>query len=267
MNAAPANPAGGPCGPPRLAGPPAFHGRNARATRCAHAGAARRVRRARKGLTLIELLVAVAVISLLAGVAFLVFGSTLNTIRAQAAWREHRAPAADALEVLRQDLLGALVPRGTGQPPFALVPAGSNGAVSFSLRLFTARPGSAPDDWRAYGIDAVDYAVGTNDPRGSLALFRRCRPLRPGPAGAEADAVRAAPAAPLLPGLVGIDLQVYDGKNWTNAWPAGDGAGLPRAARIRLQVEQPGGRLALAATTLIPAGHRITAPARARKEP
>ena len=252
--------------------------------------------RARQGLTLIELLVAIAITVLLIGVVYLVYGTALNMIRAQTFRRESLEPAAEAMDVLRRDLLCSLAPRGLTNPPFVLIPAAAGEPGDFSLRFFTARSGAGSNDWRAYGIDEVEYALQTNGAPARYALVRQCRPFRIAPAAARgllapsrSDVVvpqpgrtgrpaaesrpratsvfgrparRAAPDGEiLLNSLAGLKIQVYDGQSWTNGWGTGAKAGaLPLAARIRLQLDLPSGPRTVASETLIPAGHKIKAP-------
>ena len=56
-----------------------------------------------------------------------------------------------------------------------------------------------------------------------------------------------------------IQLEVYDGKSWTNTWGGGTNVSLPQAARVMLTVgdESVSRRTA---EVLIPAGQRIAAP-------
>lgn len=202
-----------------------------------------------RGLTLIELLVAIVVAALVVSVVFLVYNSALNTIRTQAAWRELIAPADDALEALQRDLRCSLVPRGITNGFFVLRPAGASPSETLSLRLLTAWPGDGSNDWRAYGIREVEYSLRSRGDRGGYALIRQSRPFRIAPAA-------SGPAEEtLLPSCAGMQILVYDGNAWTDAWETA--TGLPQAARLSIQFERPAGPQTLTAETLIPAGHRI----------
>ncbi len=215
----------------------------------------------RQGLTLVELLAAVAILALLVGVVFLVYGTVLNTLRNQAVGRESLEPAAEALDALQRDLLGALALRGATNPPFILAPAGEGAPETFTLRLFTAWPGEGSNDWRTYGIREVEYALRKESAAEAYALVRRRRPFRVPPPAAEAA---AASAETLLRPVAGVQILVYDGNAWTNAWGAGAAAGaLPKAARISLRIGDPSAPRTLELETLIPAGNKIKAPARA----
>lgn len=270
-------------------------------------GAAARHRlppRARQGLTLIELLVAIAIVVLLVSVVFLVYGAVLNTIRTQTFRRENLDPAAEAMDALQRDLLCSLAPRGVPHAPFTLTPAGDETPAAFSLRLFTARPGGGSNDWRAYGIHEVEYALQRDGAAERFALLRRSRPFRiasppagwapiPAPRGADGPRQREAADARFHPGtettstdavkgtampradapsngmaafvtdtllrsLAGMEIQVYDGRAWTNAWGTGNATGaLPQAARVKLRLDLPAGPRTIVVATLIPAGHTI----------
>lgn len=235
----------------------------------------------RHGLTLIELLVAVAILVILIGVVYLVYGTTLNTLRTQAGRREKLEPAADALYALQSDLLGALALRAATNPPFMLAPAGKGAPETFTLRLFTTWPGEGSNDWRAYGIREVEYALQQDTTEGQYALIRRCRPFRVpapafdpgalpasppagGPFSSGRDGGSASNTVTLLRSIAGLQVLVYDGSAWTNTWAAGAAGGaLPQAARISLQIGDPAAAQTLSLETLIPAGHKIKAPASA----
>ncbi|MBU4199896.1 MAG: prepilin-type N-terminal cleavage/methylation domain-containing protein [Verrucomicrobia bacterium] len=228
---------------------------------------------ARHGLTLIELLVAIAIAVLLVGVVYLVYGNALNTIRAQTAWRESLEPAEDALDTLQRDIMCSLALRGTTNPPFVLTPASKDESKNSTLCFFTAWPGEGSNDWRAYGIREVEYALRVESATGQYALIRQCRPFR---ISAAADGLPAAPsvgapftappAETLLRSVAGMQILVYDGTEWTNAWGTDATAGrLPQAARISLQLEHSPVPRTVSSEVLIPAGHRIKAPAQIEK--
>lgn len=219
-----------------------------------------------RGLTLIELLVAMAIAVLLVGVVFLIYGTALNTIRAQKVWRENLEPAEDVLDMIQRDILCSLAPRGITNPPFVLRPADEGRPDTLSLRLFTAWPGEGSNDWRAYAVHEVEYSLRAQSATGPYALIRQCRPFR------TADSTSApvlgtpprlgrgkpCPRRGKLACLAGMEILVYDGSAWTNAWATA--SGIPQAARIMLQLELPSGPRTITAETLIPAGHRIKAP-------
>jgi type II secretory pathway component PulJ len=209
-------------------------------------------------LTLIELLIAIAITVLLVGVVGLIYGAALNTLRHQALGRAALQPAADALATLQRDLVGALAPQGGSNAAFALVPGGAAGPGSFSLHFFTTRPGAGSNDWRAYGIHEVAYALEAEAVTGCYALVRLARPFRTTAPLFNAAAVSGAEV--IARSLAGLELLVSDGENWTNTWTGGaaDNA-LPRAARITLQLAPPAGTRRLSSETLIPAGHTIRA--------
>jgi prepilin-type N-terminal cleavage/methylation domain-containing protein len=221
----------------------------------------------RNGLTLIELLIAIAITVLLVGVVGLIYGAALNTLRHQALGRAALQPAADALATLQRDLVGALAPQDGSNAAFALVPGGAAGPGSFSLHFFTTRPGAGSNDWRAYGIHEVAYALEAEAVTGCYALVRLARPFRTTAPLFNAAAATAGGSPPAVSGaeviarsLAGLELLVSDGENWTNTWTGGaaDNA-LPRAARITLQLAPPAGTRRLSSETLIPAGHTIRA--------
>jgi len=206
----------------------------------------------KSGLTLIELLMALAIAVLLVGTVFLVYATALNTIRTQASWRENLEPAEDALDVLQRDILCSLIPRNITNLPFVLHPADAGQPDTLSLRMFTTRPGEGSNDWRTYGIQDVEYSVRAQNSTTSYTLVRQCHPFRTATGAAD-------PAEEtLLQSLAEMQILVYDGNEWTNAWETP--AQIPQAARITFILQLPSGRRTLATETLIPAGHKIKAP-------
>jgi prepilin-type N-terminal cleavage/methylation domain-containing protein len=241
----------------------------------------------RQGLTLIELLVAIAIALLLVAVVYMVYGAALNTIRAQNAWRESLEPAADALDLFQRDVVCALILRGSTNASFVLSPATEEKTTASTLHFYTAEPGAGSNDWQAYGIREVKYSLRPDDIKGRLALIRQSRQFRIPSVGAPAGNAspcdagglllpgRSTPAEPgamdaaetnpppeiLLRSLAAMQILVYDGMAWTNAWGAGPKAGaLPQAARVTLRLELPSGPRTVALETLIPSGHKINAP-------
>jgi len=229
--------------------------------------------RSRHALTLIELLVAMGIAVLLAAVVFAIYAGVLRTLDSQSRWRSTAYPASAVLDALSLDLASAVIPWGITNASFVLSPS-LDCADGIKLHFFTAMPVSAASrnatqaldlsrsqpDIRAYAIREMNYAlsasnaVGTNGaPRATSGLIRAWAAFRIDEAGGITsnrdiwESVRA------------IQLEVYDGKSWTNTWGGGTNVSLPQAARVMLTVgdESVSRRTA---EVLIPAGQRIAAP-------
>lgn len=202
------------------------------------------------GLTLIELLLAIAIAVLLLGVTSLVYLTTLNTLRAQISWRSQWTPAEDAWMTLQQDLLGATALRGSTNPSFVLRPFSAKQPEVFTLNLYTTCPAvGSNNDWRAYGISQVEYALQAQNQTGVFALIRYCHPYRLTNNALENKTEE------FLCQLTQMQIELYNGHSWTNAWETV--AEVPQAARVAMQIELPSGPRTMVAETLIPAGQQI----------
>ena len=194
------------------------------------------------GLTLIELLVALALAGLLVGIVLMIHSTTLYSTRLQMTEADILAPVEDALQALQNDLLGSLIPGGCTNP-FLLFP-NTDQTSELRLRLFSARPESAPD-WRSYSIEEVTYTLRAEQD-GRYALQCQRQPWRAELSAAPLTMARA---------IIDMQIQLYDGQAWTNTWEGH--SRLPQAARVWLLLELPNGTQALTMETLIPAGHRL----------
>ena len=245
--------------------------------------------RSRHALTLIELLVAMGIAVLLAGVVFAIYAGVLRTLDSQSRWRSAAYPASAALDALTLDLSSAVIPWGTTNSPFVLTPS-LDGADGIKLHFFTATSMRAepqntaqvdPDllrvgtrdppaqreaslsrserDIRAYAIREMDYALSASNAAGTNGLIRAWAAFRiDDPAGAD-DSAGIASNRDIWRSVRAIRLEVFDGKHWTNTWGGGTNISLPQAARVMLTVgdESVSRRTA---EVLIPAGQRIAAP-------
>jgi len=207
----------------------------------------------RRGLTLIELLVAMGIAVLLAAVVFAIYAGALRTLDSQGRWRAAAYPAAAALDALTLDLSSAVAPWGITNSPFVLAPA-PEGADGIRLHFFAAMPKSAERDVSAYAIREIYYTLSASNAAGTNGLVRTWAAFRiDNPTGVASNvdvwgSVRA------------LRLEVFDGKSWTNTWGVGTNASLPQAARVMFSVGDESASQRIASEVLIPAGHRIAAP-------
>ena len=217
--------------------------------------------RSRHALTLIELLVAMGIAVLLAAVVFAIYAGALRTLDSQGRWRAAAYPSAAALDALTLDLSSAVVPWGITNPPFTLAPA-PQGAGGARLHFFASMPVSAVttgatqalDLSRAYAVREIYYTLPAFDVAGTNGLFRTWAAFRTGAASGIASNEEA------WKGVRMLRLEVFDGKQWTNAWGGGTNTTLPQAARVMLSAGDESAGRQVAAEVLIPAGRRIAAP-------
>lgn len=198
------------------------------------------------GLTFIELLLALAISVLIAGVVLSVLITTWNSIQSQLDWRTNQEPAARALDLMQRDMACALIPVSTTNPPIVLE---SDGVTSnlVTLSFYTCVP-SEPQPSRIYGIRHVSYTFRRETPLAAGALTRAVTPFRVPPEG-------ACPAETLsvARNIANARVALFDGTNWVSGWTATNS--LPRAARFSLEIESDRvSARTFSASALIPSG-------------
>lgn len=205
-----------------------------------------------KGMTLIELLIAMAIAVLLAGLVFSVYRTVLNTIRTQTLWRDSLSPAVAALDALNRDFTCSLIPLGLTNAPFVL-DTETNGLTAVRLCFATAETASSGDR-KDYDIVHVQYLLRSASGPSGYSLVRQCWPLRApsGDAGSPGEEV-------VVKDLDRFQIELFDGNQWTNRWGTESAESIPEAARVRISFSDEAGTRILESEILIPAGHRIPA--------
>lgn len=196
----------------------------------------------RSGMTLLELLVALAIALLVIGVVFSMYQSATRTLATQEAAEAGPATAVRAMEVLARDLSCACAPPDEDACPFLIsTPAPANNYTVAGFCTASVAPG---DDRRWVVVESVAYRlVAGEEDRG--VLLRESVPLA-GP-GSEGPAVTNV----LADRVEAFELRVYDGLEWEAEWGSG---GLPQAARIAMA---SGGR-SYTVDVLVAASQRFT---------
>ena len=204
--------------------------------------------RSRTGLTLIETLLALSILTLIAGVSFSVYRTVTGALAHQSRWRREWQPAADALDAVRRDLACACAPAAIADRAFVLDPGRDDGEDSSTLACYTASP---PDDSTAPDrivVARVTYAVRPAADSSGSDLVRESRALddrgTPGPSREDRVARR----------VKRFSVSVSDGRQWTTKWVTGQGRGLPRAARVTIVFAESGQSQTLETSAYIPAG-------------
>ena len=204
-----------------------------------------------KGMTLIELLLAISIAVLLVGVVFLVYRTILNTTRSQSLWRSSLSPAVAALDVLNRDLTCSLIPLGLTNTPFVLDPE-TNGRTATRLCFATTETASS-NNWEYYDIVEVQYLLRSTFGTDKYSLIRQCRLFR------TQSNDPYSPEEELVGNVQQFRVDLFDGNEWTNRWGTESADGIPRAARIRISIMHEAGTQILESEALIPAGHHIPA--------
>lgn len=175
----------------------------------------------RRGITLLELLAAMAISALVFAVLLAVYFTVIQTVGRQAGGRGGAA-AADALDTLARDFMCAMAPDNITNLPLTLEPA-TNDIPGMICRFYTAEPWSPDQGPWAYVAREVQIQM-QPAAAGGYALERIRRPL-PG----AADATNT--TRDIWQPLRAMDLAVYDGESWNTSWAGED---LPRAVRLNL---------------------------------
>ncbi len=183
-----------------------------------------------RGFTLLELVVVLAMFSLVALIGVRVLQSALQTDRHLTQASALSAELSYGLALLRRDLDAAanLVftpPRGRPEPALDVSEDG------FALSLLGLSGGGL-------GVAGGEGRVVWRLDRARGELKRELWPTL-----APASSRAAGPEVVVLTGVRGIDITVFvDGRGWQDAaTAAGFGVGLPRAVRVRLSHERVAG--------------------------
>lgn len=190
---------------------------------------------ARRGVTLIELNLALAIAAVVAILLFSLYATLSRSASGQQARRRGGAAIAQALAVIAQDLTLAMPIYGHPQGGFALSteegPRGPLSQVAFSVPRLDELPPTDPLDLRWFRAVAVEYHLEQRaGDRGRLVQLER--PLI-GP-----EALHAARTNVLAIGIDQFHIQVQVDDDWVDAavcdpddW---ENMNWPRLGRIRL---------------------------------
>ena len=203
-----------------------------------------------KGMTLIELLMAIAIAGLLALVAFMVYSSVLKTIQAQTLRHNTSLPAVKALDVLNRDLTCSMILFGESNAPF-LLNSGTDGKTTTQLCFTTGIPGSS-DTLRHYEIYRVCYMLRSANDKAVYSLVRQYRPFRV--SLSDENVLEEE----LVKNVKMFQVEVFDGDKWTNQWGTKPDDGIPCVARVTIDIGHDDHRQTIQSEVLIPAGNRIS---------
>lgn len=200
-----------------------------------------------RGMTLVEVLLALGIAVLLAGLVFSIYRAVLVTVRVQSERRSLRFPAAAALDLLRRDLERSLAPIGAANAFFILGP-GINEATEKRLCFASADAGDS-FALSVYDVFLIQYLLQPGSDAGDYSLVRERRPLC-----GESEDPEWPDREELVRNVSDFRIELFDGSQWTNSWGLLRDGGVPLAARASLTI---GDDATFGMHTLIPAGHRI----------
>lgn len=175
----------------------------------------------RSGVTLIELLLALVIATLVVALAFSIHRTTSRAVQGQQA-RAQGAPAASrALEQLRGDLAASIFPADDDACLFSV--GTTNGAATLSFCSLQLPEDEADPKWsRAM---RVEYRVeaGTQLARVVTALL--------GPGSIDGAATNV-----LVGDLDTFRVEAYDGTDWLDVWPGETSQSEPRPRAVRVEI-------------------------------
>lgn len=183
-------------------------------------------RKSEDGFTLLEVLIAVALLALLSAA---LYGTYFSVIRGSETARERTEPLRDArvtLDLLRRELSSVYYRKSNARLQF-IVEDRDNFGKPASVLYFTAltvpRPGSVPSS----DVMAARYRL-VRDDKDKLLLSRETQDLyldlktRPYPLTGEIE---------------GFLIECYNGKDWVRSWDTRLNGNLPKAVRVTLQMK------------------------------
>jgi type II secretion system protein J len=206
-------------------------------------------RHRRSGMTLIELLLAIAIAALVITLVFSIYRTVSVTMQGQDERRRGADAAADAVQRIARDMACTFAPKSDNQCSFTLEKDTLPPAAS-KLSFCAAVMPEGQTDLRWFELHRVAYRVGA-DSKDVVVLFRENQPL-----------VGPGAFAPPVTNVLARDVEsfrvtAYDGSEWADEWSSGDMA-CPRAARIELTVRYGSGTKTFETEVLIPVGNSVT---------
>ena len=190
--------------------------------------------RSRRAFTLLELLVALAMASLLALSLFTAMSVTFRARKSATAAIDRSRAISIASEIIWQDLQSVPPPTGILRGQFVgQRQPGSGGGNADALEFYTIENSGASDDNPMNdGIHKVDLLVRTDVNPPVLVRQVTRNLLSPNQPPPEEEI--------LCRGVRNFTLQYYDGTSWQDSWDStGTGDVLPLAVSVTLELDNP----------------------------
>ncbi len=190
----------------------------------------RRPRPALSGFTLLEVLVAIAILAIVATMVYSSFGTSLDIIDRVGLGADHYREARFVLGRMAEELSMAYRPKGEVFKDAVFV--GLDGRVeerdADSIR-FTAVSGLRylPDE-KASDLQLLEYRLAADSGDSSLSLLREemANPLVLSDSATGLSAIGE--------GVHSFNLRYYDGKEWVDSWDGDSRRGLPLVVEIEV---------------------------------
>ncbi len=198
-------------------------------------GTGNRKHRIRRGFTLIELVMGVALAAMLLFVTARVFGTAMVAREKLRASNTEIESLRRAFETISRDMHSAVVPPDDSGLQFGLSDTNAAGSAFGTNALQFASTVGEPllAGRQASETVLVQYSVGEDPRTGKPALWRYATPY-PVPEGSAPGASQDTQTTPLVPGVGGISYLFFSSEQqtWIESWEGQ--TGLPSAIRIDL---------------------------------
>lgn len=184
------------------------------------------------GFTLLEVLVAVALVGILSAALYSSYFAVLRAREHAGAGMETRRELGATLDLLRREVSSAIVIRGDKRLRFVVEDRDNFGAPASNLELTTLAPPAATPRQES-GISVVRYGLSEKDKR--LILTRKERDFL-----VDAAAASSGPAYPQMESISAFLVECYDGSKWVKSWDTALNGALPKMVRITVRVAEDG---------------------------
>ncbi len=201
------------------------------------------------GMTLIETLLAVTITTLVLGLIYSIYFTTVTVVTDQQARIKGPVATMQVLEHLSQSLACSLQRSDLDTPAFELQPAEATRNKSSTLSFWTAE---APphDNLQWYRMLSVVVRVGTEAEEQGL-LFCETQEI----SGPEFELPPVTNI--LLQDVKSFRAELFDGNEWLEEWPSAGTPDMPQGARLTIALQGSGEHL-YEAEVFIAAGHVVT---------
>ena len=183
--------------------------------------------------TLLELLVAMTLMVVTASCLYTALYTGFKARRSALSAVEPTSLAINAIELVKQDILGILPADGVLAGPFLGINSpGADGVDADSLQFYTTHI-YADDDYPAGGLGKIELALeeDTDEDRENYRLVRRVTSNLLPPRTVEPD------EQVLCRDVTSLNLMYFDGESWVDEWDStADANSLPLAVHIDIQV-------------------------------
>lgn len=177
--------------------------------------------RTNPGFTLVEVIVGVVIVALLGGATTLVLSRSIKTRDTLASRHEAFQRAQAAAEMIARDIANVARDNNLQMTRVRLTGGARSEVLLKTMGTRTVRPASPQNEGPVHEVQYRVDPVGD----GQQALWKREDPFPDeyNDAGGVAN--------PIVPGVVSIAVEAYDGASWTDQWDS-DSDGYPHAVKV-----------------------------------